>query len=556
MATESGATTNGRGVPALPSQSQAAFMHPAAMNQSQALHNAQEQQLLQYRRQQLYVAQQRQQQLREEQQMQMQMRMRMQQQMSPHLQMQQQQQQQQQQHDLQQRPPPPHQTSQGGPLPQQQQVPSNQPQPQQPQQQQQQQQQQDQNGRQDQTLQDQHMAARTAGGFPPTPVITNQPQTSVMTSGAPNAMALKQQLPTPAMTTAPLPSSVGTNQAGHAVLKLMQFSDRLTPGSEATDIGVWNNFVDDFFMPNSLFKFTLWHSETGKKRQHTIGRPCIARIFQTQYQCGVTSIQLTLDQTNIFFMPKGTMLECPRSSFIYRYDNGSLVVLAGTLIVELMLDSRTNSLKIERFNFECTIHEEFIARQHINTSPAAATKKKSKQNSKKGATSQIIPESVITPWGVPERIVQLLLLSDTALTFADIPLVAMLADLPPLLSMRLRTQVISESIFKNRPAPVTAATGYPQGFMGNQQQQPQPQQQQLYVPSPLGMRMAPNGTFMPTSSSPNPMAPTTMTYTHVPSPLGTSPVIGNKRKTMDDGSGPISGDGGKNKNARKLQGTA
>lgn len=56
-----------------------------------------------------------------------------------------------------------------------------------------------------------------------------------------------------------------------------------------------------------------------------IGRPCIARIFQTQYQCGVTSIQLTLDQTNIFFMPKGTMLECPRSSFIYRYDNGSLV---------------------------------------------------------------------------------------------------------------------------------------------------------------------------------------------------------------------------------------
>lgn len=190
---------------------------------------------------------------------------------------------------------------------------------------------------------------------------------------------------------------------------------------------------------------------------------------------------------------------------------------------------------------------------HANTSTLhllLRTKKKTKQNSKKGATSQIIPDSVITPWGVPERIVQLLLLSDTALTFADIPLVAMLADLPPLLSMRLRTQVISESIFKNRPAaPVAATTGYPQGFMGNQQQQ---QQQQLYVPSPLGMRMAPNGTFMPTSSSPNPMAPTTMTYTHVPSPLGTSPVIGNKRKTMDD----ASGDGGKNKNARKLQGTA
>ena len=117
----------------------------------------------------------------------------------------------------------------------------------------------------------------------------------------------------------------------------------------------------------------------------------------------------------------------------------------------------------------------------------------------------------------------------------------MLADLPPLckcitvvedtstdelfslfiVSMRLRTQVLAENIFKNRPAPAAATSGYPQGFMGNQQQQ-------LYVPSPLGMRMAPNGTFMPTSSSPNPMAPTTMTYTHVPSPLGTSPVIGSE----------------------------
>lgn len=54
-------------------------------------------------------------------------------------------------------------------------------------------------------------------------------------------------------------------------------------------------------------------------------RPLIARLFHTQYEADATSIQLTLDQTIEYFLTGGMMLECPRSSFIYRYDNGSLV---------------------------------------------------------------------------------------------------------------------------------------------------------------------------------------------------------------------------------------
>ncbi|KAI9322914.1 LIM-domain binding protein-domain-containing protein [Dichotomocladium elegans] len=280
---------------------------------------------------------------------------------------------------------------------------------------------------------------------------------------AANAQMLKQQLPTPAMTTAPLPSAVsGISQNGIAVLKLMQFSDRLTPESEPTDISVWNNFVDDFFSPNGAFKFTLLNAETQQKRQYTIGRPCIARIFQTQYLCGVTSMQLTLDQTNIFLMPNTIMLECPRSSFIYRYSNGSLVVLSGTLTVDLITDTRNGGLKIELFNFECAIHEEFISRQYIQTvapQPPPASKKKSKAaNKKSGANilppTPILPDSAITPWGIPARIVHLLEISDTAYLFADIPFYSIIADLSANLALCLRMKILEEQVTKSSMGPV------------------------------------------------------------------------------------------------------
>lgn len=56
-----------------------------------------------------------------------------------------------------------------------------------------------------------------------------------------------------------------------------------------------------------------------------ITQSLIARFFHTHYQCELESIQLTTDQTMEYFLPHGMMLECPRSSLIHRYTNGTLV---------------------------------------------------------------------------------------------------------------------------------------------------------------------------------------------------------------------------------------
>lgn len=62
-----------------------------------------------------------------------------------------------------------------------------------------------------------------------------------------------------------------------------------------------------------------------KKIYLEITQNLIARFFHTHYQCGLESIQLTTDQTMEYFLPSGMMLECPRSSLVHRYNNGTLV---------------------------------------------------------------------------------------------------------------------------------------------------------------------------------------------------------------------------------------
>jgi hypothetical protein len=57
-----------------------------------------------------------------------------------------------------------------------------------------------------------------------------------------------------------------------------------------------------------------------------VGQALIARLFHTQYMCGMVSLQMTLEQTMEYLLPGGLMnVECPRASLINRFNNGSLV---------------------------------------------------------------------------------------------------------------------------------------------------------------------------------------------------------------------------------------
>lgn len=52
----------------------------------------------------------------------------------------------------------------------------------------------------------------------------------------------------------------------------------------------------------------------------------LAKFFHTQYLCGASSIQMNLEKTMEYILPRGIMqVECPRVSIINRYKNGTMV---------------------------------------------------------------------------------------------------------------------------------------------------------------------------------------------------------------------------------------
>jgi hypothetical protein len=57
-----------------------------------------------------------------------------------------------------------------------------------------------------------------------------------------------------------------------------------------------------------------------------VNQSLLARYFHTHYMCGISSIQMTLEKTAEYIFPGGIMnVECPRVSFVYKYENGIMV---------------------------------------------------------------------------------------------------------------------------------------------------------------------------------------------------------------------------------------
>lgn len=114
---------------------------------------------------------------------------------------------------------------------------------------------------------------------------------------------------------------------------------------KAADRSFWDNFVQDFFTSASTLKIGLFNTETSERKSFgtkvtfsffiihiylqisiEVNQSLIARYFHTQYMCGISSIQMTLEKAAEYIFPGDIMnVECPRVSLVHRYENGILV---------------------------------------------------------------------------------------------------------------------------------------------------------------------------------------------------------------------------------------
>ncbi|KAI7892971.1 LIM-domain binding protein-domain-containing protein [Mucor mucedo] len=280
--------------------------------------------------------------------------------------------------------------------------------------------------------------------LPPTPTLSSQ--------GSPNNAALAAAtqiglpLPSKSMftpTTAVPATAAATPQQHHhhrppsmgqAVLRLLQFRDQLSPGDQAKEMSFWRGFVDDFFTSNAIMKLALVDQQTQQRNEFEITQSLIARFFYTHYQCDLESIQLTTDQTMEYFLPTGMMLECPRSSLIHRYTNGTLVILSGELSVLFNSDPNDGLLKIHQWKFTCHGHDEYIARSQlsmVDVNAASITKKKLKSNNHNKTPTVLTPQSLVNQWGLPERVYQLLRIIDTSARLGEVAFFSLVTGLNP-----------------------------------------------------------------------------------------------------------------------------
>ncbi|CAO3633378.1 unnamed protein product [Cunninghamella echinulata] len=264
------------------------------------------------------------------------------------------------------------------------------------------------------------------------------------------------------------------NLQGKAVLRLLELSDLLTPGELLACLRTfWDGFVNDFFTKDSKFLFGVYNSKTKEQNQFEICNSLVARFFHTQYECQVTSIQLTMDQTIEYIVPRGMCLECPISSFIYRYSNGTMVILSGRTSVILEKDINHNQWKIQQWTFSCDNVEELVSRASLIDLPPPSTptlgkKKITKQQQQQQAQLQQqsiigkqVPPSLVNDWGLPDRVYALLYMCHIMSNHSEDAFLSLFSNIPSHPFNISSTSPSSASINKqediNQPSPSTQA---------------------------------------------------------------------------------------------------
>ncbi|GAA5800219.1 hypothetical protein HPULCUR_005644 [Helicostylum pulchrum] len=242
----------------------------------------------------------------------------------------------------------------------------------------------------------------------------------------------------------PAPSKVvntpRNQSSGQAVIRLLQFAEQLSPGQEkAIDRLYWDGFIQDFFTNQSTMKMGLFNMETSEQKIYEVNQALQARFFHTQYMCGVTSIQMTLEKTMEYILPGGIMnVECPRASLITKYENGSMVISTCHLWVQF-IRTIDGIWKIGHLDFNFQGHEEYITR-------AISRSKK-----KIPPTTQPIPESLVNKWGVPPRLFHILQISDIAPKMSEIVFHSLVSGSTPRESLNATAFSKNTALLNNSP---------------------------------------------------------------------------------------------------------
>jgi hypothetical protein len=207
------------------------------------------------------------------------------------------------------------------------------------------------------------------------------------------------------------------NRQGQATLCLHSYAEHLgnfASRGEAADFMFWHNFVEKFYSPGGVLRQGVWSTQGGSK-QFEISTPALARFYVTQFNTGIKQIQLVVEGARERDLPNGGhIVEAPKAYFIYSFTNECRLFTHGHLRAYFDVNN-----KIDMLDFTVTGHDEYVPRSMLQSLEASEQKQspKATKNSGKRAQKQApnftLPESMVTPNGVPSGVLDFLEMAET-----------------------------------------------------------------------------------------------------------------------------------------------
>ncbi|KAI9323786.1 LIM-domain binding protein-domain-containing protein [Dichotomocladium elegans] len=209
----------------------------------------------------------------------------------------------------------------------------------------------------------------------------------------------------------PNPQRSAPSPSGQAILRLLEFADKISPGEQANSPAFWDQFADDFFTASSVLKLGLWSAQKNMNEFYELTRPTVPSFFLQHYACHVSSMQMTLERSSeTILADESVNIDCSRASLIHRYQNGEMVVLTGSLEAQFRrMDD--GIFKIEKMEIRCSTHAEFIERTRM-IEMLTTTSKTSKAKGA-AAVKNAQNESPVNEWGIPSRLYEWLKVAET-----------------------------------------------------------------------------------------------------------------------------------------------
>ncbi|KAJ7841796.1 LIM-domain binding protein-domain-containing protein [Mycena olivaceomarginata] len=144
---------------------------------------------------------------------------------------------------------------------------------------------------------------------------------------------------------ATLPSSVPWHPtlqgSGRGIMRILQFSGLLSSDTIQTQklrLSYWESLIREYFTPQAIMRLKLRRNSLDHEiKAFEIGVPILPRFFLVTTQSGADSMSLTLDGARERLLHPGqTIVECGSTIWIFRYSNGHVVMLRGSMTARLI----------------------------------------------------------------------------------------------------------------------------------------------------------------------------------------------------------------------------